>query len=78
MSMRAEQQLDRYRETMVRLRQADTVSKEAGATEAQAYAAFSVGYLFGAGLPDAAATISHLYRRAYPGAYLPALVEGET
>lgn len=75
---RAEQQLDAYRAKMIALRRADAFSVEAGAAEAQSYVAFSMGYLMGAGLPEAAATLSHVYRRAYPGAYLPALVEGET
>lgn len=74
---RAEEQLERYREKMIELRRADAFSTEAGAAEAQALAAFSTGYLMGAGIPEAAAAISHLYRRAYPGAYLPSLWSGE-
>lgn len=74
---RADEQLAAYREKTIALRRADTFGDEVGAAEAQAYASFSVGYLMGAGLPEAAATLAHLYRRAYPGAYLPHLWEGE-
>jgi hypothetical protein len=77
MTFRAEQQTQAYRERMLSLRRADAFSAEAGGAAAGAVAAFSVGYLMGAGLPEAAATVAHLFRRAYPGAYLPAVVEGE-
>jgi hypothetical protein len=74
---RAEEQLDRYRETVVALKRADNFSPEAGAAQARTYAAFSVGYLMGAGIPEAAAALAHLFRRAYPGESFPILWEGE-
>lgn len=74
---RAEEQLDAYRNKFVELRRADAFGAEAGAAAAQAYAAFSMGFLMGAGIPEAAAAVAHLYRRAYPGAFLPKLWEGE-
>ena len=72
---RAEEHLEVYREQIVQLRRADAVGQ--GGEYAQMFVAFGMGILFGAGLPQAAATFAELYRRAYPGHPLPRLWEGE-
>jgi hypothetical protein len=75
--MRAEEQMQRYRDEIVGLRRYDANSTIDAAAYASMWASFSTGFLFGAGLPAAAATVAHLYRRAYPGAAFPVLWEGE-
>jgi hypothetical protein len=74
---RAEEQLDRYREEITRLGRCDSANVHEAAIVASAWASFDVGFLMGAGLPEAAATVAHLFRRAYPGASFPKLWEGE-
>lgn len=74
---RAEEQLAAYRDKTVELRRAAAFSADAGAGAVGELAAFSVGYLMGAGIPEAAAAVAHIYRRAYPGASLPTLWDGE-
>lgn len=74
---RAEQLLDIYSEQITALRRHDAAGPEVGASYANAYAAFGVGYLMGGGMPQAAATFAYLYRRAYPGQPFPVIWEGE-
>jgi hypothetical protein len=74
---RAEEQLDHYREVIIALRRADEISVEEAGIAASTWASYSAGFLMAAGLPAAAATIAHLFRRAYPGVPFPSLWEGE-
>jgi hypothetical protein len=75
---RAEEQMSRYSEEITTLRRHDAAASPADAAlYAASWASFTVGFMFGAGLPQAAATIAHLYRKAYPGAPFPVLWEGE-
>jgi hypothetical protein len=72
---RAEEHLTVYREQIIALRRAHAAGH--GADYAEAFAAFGAGLLFGAGIPQAAATLAELYRLAYPGRSLPRMWEGE-
>jgi hypothetical protein len=74
---RAEEMLDRYQREITTLRRHENASAEDAAVYAASWASFTCGFMFGAGLPSAAATVAHLYRRAYPGAPFPVLWEGE-
>jgi hypothetical protein len=75
--MRAEELMDRYREEITALRRADAAGIGDAGVYAATWASFTCGFMFGAGLPAAAATAAHLFRRAYPGTPFPVLWEGE-
>lgn len=72
---RADDHLALYRDQIIALRRAHAAGH--GADYAEPFAAFAAGMLFGAGIPQAAATLAELYRLAYPGHSLPTLWEDE-
>lgn len=73
----ADDQLRKYAEQAATLRAADRTGSGNGAMASASETAFAVGFVFGAGFPQIAATITHLYRRAYPGEPLPVIFERE-
>jgi hypothetical protein len=74
--VRADEHLDRYVKELAALRAADAAGPGKGADYAFGLAAFTAGFMFGAGMPGCAATVSHLYLLAYPGQSFP--LGGET
>jgi hypothetical protein len=72
---RADEHAEIYREQVVALRRAQAAGE--GASFAQPLASFSVGFLYGAGFPQSAATMAELYRLAHPGAPFIVLWPGE-
>lgn len=74
---RADDHLEQYRQQYAKLHAAALGGEDAYL--AHDWAVFAMGFLYGAGLPAAAATLAYTFRKAFPGEAreMPALFEGE-